>query len=92
MIPKTCPLNDKMKLRITLNSDCDFADHFPITYCVRCPFLEKHKKEHEIKFKNIERKFLENRAMRKRKLNEYLEKKKVETEGAGWIGEEGHLP
>jgi hypothetical protein len=40
MIPKTCPISDKMKLHETLNGECSFALFIPDKFCFGCSFYE----------------------------------------------------
>jgi len=41
MIPKTCPLKDKLKLGMTLLGECEFAIFLPKKYCKKCPYEKK---------------------------------------------------
>jgi len=41
MIPKTCPLKDKLKLGMTLLGECEFAIFLPKKYCKKCPYKKK---------------------------------------------------
>jgi len=41
MIPKTCPLKDKLKLGMTLLGECEFAIFLPKKYCKKCRYEKK---------------------------------------------------
>lgn len=45
MIPKTCPITDKMKLHETLSGKCQFACNIPDKFCFGCSFYEAKLKE-----------------------------------------------
>lgn len=45
MIPKTCPISDKMKLRETLKGECEFACIIPDKFCFGCSFHEARLRE-----------------------------------------------